>query len=483
MLHLRSIFYLIGWLILILAGGMIPCAFLDYVNGCDDYKIYLMTTAMMAFLGTMLIFSNKSHTDIEFDKKDSFLLTSIAWIVGIIFSTIPFFLCSINLSWTDAFFETVSGLTTTGATILKNLDHMPQGILLWRSILQWLGGVGIVVMALTILTDMRIGGMELFQSESSDRSEKFLPRVAQMMKAILTIYILLTILCFVGLNLAGMSWFDSLCHAFSTVSSGGFSTHDASVGYFKSPWIHYIIVLFMITSGMTQALFSCLWTKQTRVFFKDEQLRTYVILVVWVMGAVTAWNIWKNFSDPLQTLDASIFNAVSVVTTTGFMTASYDQWGTFPLVLFFLIPFVGGSTGSTSGGMKVFRFQILWKITVMHLQKLRRPHGIFMAKFNGKKLSDSLFESVAAFVILFIFCFVVLSLVLSLMGLDFLTALSAATAVLTNLGPGLGHLIGPAETYAPLSDTIKWILMMGMLLGRLEVLTLLVLFLPSFWRH
>src|SRR3989344_2847309 len=483
MVHFRSIFYLIGWLVLILAAAMIPSVLIDFFTNNPDYKVYLFSQAIMVFFGVLFVFSNKSISEIEFDKRDSFILTAITWLVGIGFSSIPFVLSSINVSYTDAFFETVSGLTTTGATVLKNLDPMPKGILFWRAMLQWLGGIGIIVMALTLLTDMRVGGLELFQSESSDRSEKFLPRIAQIAKVIFITYLSLTLLCFLALLALRLSWFDALCHSLSTVSTGGFSTHDLSIGFFQNKPLEYVLVLFMFLGGVTQLLFGHLFTKNWRLFFKDDQIKAYGLITLFFVGIVLVWNLMtQKGGDVFDLITQTIFNVVSAVTTTGFCSGDYNVWGGVALMVFFFAPFIGGCTGSTAGGIKVFRFQVLWRFTFIYLQKLRRPHGVFLPKYNGKQISGSIFDSVAALFILFIFCFAVLSFCLSLFGLDIVTTLSASASMLTSLGPGLGNHIGPSQTYTELGDSVKWILMLGMLLGRLELVTILILFLPSFWK-
>ncbi len=483
MVHFGSIFYLIGWLILILSGFSILPATIDFIRGEPDFKIYLFSGALMVFWGALFILSTRSKEDLEFDKRDSFILTALSWTLVILFSAIPFLLSSLNFSWTDSFFETVSGLTTTGATTLVKLDTMPWGILLWRSILQWLGGIGIVVMALTVLTEMRIGGMELFQTESSEKSEKFLPRVAQIAKIIFWVYLLLTVLCFSALWACGMTWFDALCHSFTTVSTGGFSTHDNSIAFFNSFLIESILTLFMFLGGVAQLSFIHLWQGKWQRFFEDSQLQAYTKILCAAILALVAWKlIYRAEEDPLTVIIKTLFNITSVLTTTGFQSEDYTTWGGFAIVLVFFLPFIGGATGSTSGGIKVFRCQVLWEVALTQLRKIRRPHGIYLPKYNGRKISEEVFNSVGAFFIFFIISFVMLSLILAFLGLDTMTSLSAAASMLTNLGPGIGNIIGPTQTYMPLTNDIKWVLMGGMLLGRLELLTLYVLFLKSFWK-
>ena len=482
MVHFRSIFYLVGWLIITLAGAMVPSAILDFIDQSPEYKSYLLSQIVMVFLGVLLIFSNKSSSDIDLDKRDSFLLTGSAWIFAIMFSSLPFLLSSNTESITDAFFETVSGLTTTGSTILTDLDHLPRGILLWRSMLQWLGGIGIIVMALTILTDMRVGGLELFQSESSDRSEKFLPRIAQIAKVIFMTYFVLTVLCFVSLILLNVSWFDAVCHSLTTISTGGFSTHNASVGFFNSPLVEYVLVIFMWSGGVTQLLFGYFFTRNWKSFFKDDQVKAYVKISFFFVIVMCIWNVMHQTGDVFSIITKSFFNVISASTTTGFSSENYSSWGGFAWVVFFIAPFIGGCTGSTSGAIKVFRVQVLWRITSIHLKRLRRPHAVYLAKYNGKQVSESVFDSVASFVMLFIFCYIFFCFLLSFLGLDFQTAMSSSAAMLTNLGPGLGDQIGPSSTYASFSPSVKWVFMIAMLLGRLELVTIIILLMPSFWR-
>ncbi|MEI8320626.1 MAG: TrkH family potassium uptake protein [Alphaproteobacteria bacterium] len=483
MVHFASIFYLIGWLLLILSGFSIFPAAIDFFRGCDDYKVYLFSGVVMVFLGALFIFSTRSEEELEFDKRDSFVLTVMAWLLVIIFSAIPFLLAGYNFSCTDSFFETVSGLTTTGATVLVKLDQMPWGILLWRSILQWLGGIGIVVMALTVLTEMRIGGMELFQTESSEKSEKFLPRVAQIAKIIFWVYLILTVLCFACLWACGMTWFDALCHSFTTVSTGGFSTHDASITFFNSFKIEGILTVFMFLGGITQLSFIHLWDGRWKKFFEDSQFQSYTKILFAAVLALIAWKlIYKNEEEPLTIIVKTLFNLTSIMTTTGFESTDYTAWGGFAIILVFFLPFIGGSTGSTSGGIKVFRCQVLWEVAVNQLRKIRRPHGIYLPKYNGREISKEGFNSVSAFFIFFLISFAMLALILAFLGLDAMTALSASASMLTNVGPGIGEVIGPTKTYTHLTDSVKWVLMVGMLLGRLELLTLYVLFLKSFWK-
>jgi len=482
MIHFRSIFFLAGWLLVILAMAMLIPVGIGLLFNYQNTEAFILSSIITLFTGVLLVFSNRSDREFEFGKRDTFLVTSICWVVGIAFSTLPFIFSNKSMLLTDAAFESVSGLTTTGATIFNDLASIPPGLLVWRAILEWLGGIGIVVMALTVMTELRIGGLELFQSESSDKSEKLLPRVRQMAKLILTLYITLTVLCFTALYLAGMHGFDAFCHTLTCVSTGGFSTHDTSIAYFDNPIIELIIIVFMFIGGCSQLLFARSFFGKKSFITKDSQFRAFVKGLSLVILATMAWRLVTTDTDPLQVVVKTLFNITSIFTTTGYASEDYMTWGPFAMVLFFVLPFIGGCTGSTTGGIKIYRFQVLWSIAETQLKKLRRPHGVFVPKFNGKRLTEDLFSSVAGFVILFILSFVGLALTLAVLGVDFLTAMSASASVLTNLGPGLGDIIGPTGNYGALSEGVKWCLMVGMIMGRLELLTIYVLFLPSFWK-
>ena len=484
MIQFRYIFFLIGWLLLILAGAVLLPMFIDVYFGHPDYSSYLASFLIMIFFGLSLVLINRTAHDIELTKRDTFLLTVLAWVIALIFCSLPFCLASPQLNITDSLFETTAGLTTTGSTIMTNLDKAAPGILMWRATLQWLGGIGIVVMALTIMPTLRIGGLELFQTESSEKSEKFLPRIKQITKAILMVYIGLTILCFLCLCWAGMGWFDATCHTFSTVSTGGFSTYDESIGHFNTPSIKIILIVFMILGGCPQLLLARLFKGQIKNFFSDLQTKMYIKLIGISALALILWRMFsQNETFHAIALD-TIFNIVCIITTCGFENTNYAMWGSFATVLFFVLTFIGGCTGSTSSGIKIFRLQILGRMSMMQLRKSHSPFAVFVPKYNHKSISESVFHSTASFFIIFIGSYVSIALLLGALGLDFSTAVSAAVATLSNVGISFGSFAGSTSTssYAFMDDSVKWVLMCGMLLGRLEFLTVLVLFLPSFWR-
>jgi trk system potassium uptake protein len=484
MIQFRYIFFLIGWLLLILAGAVLLPLFTDLYFQHPDFTAYLASFLIMVFFGLSLVFVNRTSHEIELTKRDTFLLTVLAWIIALGFCSLPFYLASPQLNLTDSLFETTSGLTTTGSTVMMHLDITAPGILMWRATLQWLGGIGIVVMALTIMPTLRIGGMELFQTESSEKSEKFLPRIKQIAKAIFMTYVGLTIICFLCLCWAGMGWFDAICHTFSTVSTGGFSTHDNSIAYFSSPPIKIILIIFMILGGLPQLLLARLLKGQFKNFFKDLQTKMYIQLMVISALALILWRMFAQSKMFHAIALDTIFNIVSIITTSGFEDTNYALWGSFATVLFFVLTFIGGCTGSTSGGIKIFRLQILGRMSMMQLRKSHSPFAVFVAKYNHKAISESVFYSTASFFVIFLGCYIGIALLLGMLGLDFTRAVSASVATLSNVGISFGSFAGSPSTsaYAFMDDSIKWVLMIGMLLGRLEFLTVLVLFLPSFWR-
>lgn len=482
MIHLRAIFFFVGWLLVILAGAMlIPCLF-EYATGGGDALCYIMSSALSLFVGGLFVASNRSDQEIQMGKRDTFLLTTFSWLTLVVFSSMPFLFSKTPLSLTHAFFESVSGMTTTGATILSNIEQLPIGVKVWRAVLHWLGGIGIVVMALTIMAELRIGGLELFHRESSDQSEKLLPRIRQMTRIIFMSYIGLTVVCFVFLCVLGLSFVDAFCHALSCISTGGFANYDASIGHYNHLPLELVLGVFMVIGGCPQLLFARIWTGKFKQFFQDDQVRAYLKILAFMVLSIALWRILREGGEPFRVLVKTFFNVTSVLTTTGFSSEDYSSWGTYAMVFFFVVPFLGGCTGSTSGGLKIFRLQVMYSLAVVQLKKLRRPHGIFLPKFNGKELSESLFHSVIGFVMLFMMSFMAFAVVLGFLGLDFMTALSASASMLTNIGPGLGEVIGPAGNYASFSESVQWFLMVGMILGRLELLTLYVLLLPSFWR-
>ncbi len=483
MIDFRSVFFLTGVLLSGLAVIMFIPFFVELAfYSTDTWTSFLVSIFICGFFGSVLALSSRPQGKIVLEMREAFLMTALSWVVLSLFAGLPFYNSNLKFGFINAWFESVSSLTTTGATIIKDLDKIPRSLLLWRALLQWLGGTGIVVMAMTIFPTLRIGGMQLFRSEFSDRSEKILPRVSQIVSGILIVYTLLTAVCGVLLYWAGMPVFDAVCHAMATVSTGGLSTQNASIGFYDNPIIEMIIMVFMVMGGTTLILYVRLWNGDTKALRHDSQLRVYLGILLVASGIVTLYHWLGGRVDFLSSLRHGFFSTISIATTTGFVTEDYGRWGTFYPVFFFMLGLIGGCTGSTTGGIKIFRFQVLFALTRSHLLQLRRPHGVYVPLYQDYKISDAIAFSVFTFITLYCFCLVIVALALSSFGLDFITSLSGAAACISNVGPGLGEIIGPHTSFYKLADGPKILMMAGMILGRLELLTILVLFVPSFWR-
>ena len=398
------------------------------------------------------------------------------------FGALPFVFSNLQLSYTDSFFEAMSGLTTTGSTVITDLDNATPGILLWRAILQWLGGIGIIVTAIAILPMLRVGGMQIFRMESSEQAEKVLPRATQIAGVIGAVYLALSVLCAICYWLAGMNGFEAVAHAMTTIATGGFSTSDLSVGYFDSAAVDYVAVLFMLIGSLPFLLYFQALRGRPLVLWRDSQVRWFLTIIVVATGVMIAWRLLTSEAAVFDVIRHTTFNVVSIITGTGYTTTDYAGWGSFAVTVFFFFMFVGGCAGSTSCSIKVFRYQVLAATAYAQIQQLLQPHGVHVPHFNRQPIPDSVADSVMSFFFLFGFVFLALAFALSALDLDFLTAISGAATAIANVGPGLGDTIGPSGNFASLPDAAKWLMSAGMLLGRLELLTVLVLFTPGFWR-
>jgi len=481
LVDLRPIFLINGLFLLILGIGMLFPALVDAAVDNPDWQVFAICSGLVMFIGGMLFLTSRGQ-DEELSVQQAFILTVSTWVVIPTFGALPFVFSDLSLSYTDAFFEAMSGLSTTGSTVITGLDGAPPGILLWRALLQWFGGVGIIIMAVIILPFLRVGGMQLFKIGAFETSEKVLPRAAQLGIAISLIYVGLTIICGVALWAAGMSVFEAISHSFTTIATGGFSTTDGSIAHFDSALIDYIIVLFMIIGSMPFILYLKMVQGHSLVLWRDSQVRWFLTLLVVLIALLSLWRWSGNDQSILEVLRYTIFNVVSILTGTGFTTADYTTWGTLAVVFFFFIMFIGGCAGSTSCGVKIFRLQILVSMVAAHLKHILQPSGIFIPRYNDVPIRDDVMGSVISYLFLFLVCFLILTLGLSLTGLDFITAVSGAGTAIANVGPALGPIIGPTGTFQPLPDAAKWFLSMGMLMGRLELFAVLILFSPQFWR-
>ncbi len=477
----RAVFLVNGILLLILGLAMLVPAMLDARVGHPDWQVFMAAAFVTGFVGAALSITCWGSGE-YLNLRQAFILTTSVWVVTPAFGALPFVFSELNLSYTDAFFEAMSGITTTGSTVISGLESAPPGILIWRALLQWMGGIGIIVTAVAILPLLQVGGMQLFRMESSDASEKVLPRTAQIAGAISIIYLALSLLCAIVYWAAGMPPFEAAAHAMTTIATGGFSTSDLSMGSYDSALIDFTAMTFMIIGSLPFLLYFQVVRGRPLALWRDSQVRWFFAILAAAIGCMTLYQISGNDLPLAQSLRFTAFNVTSIMTGTGYVTDDYGQWGGFAVVLFFFVMFIGGCAGSTSCGIKIFRFQVLYAAARSQMSRLLQPHGVFVANFNRRPIPDSVMDSVMSFFFLFALSFAVMAVLLSLMGLDFLTAVSGAATAISNVGPGLGDVIGPSGTFAPLPDMAKWLLAAGMLLGRLELLTVMVLFTRTFWR-
>lgn len=481
-MELRPLLIVIGALTAILGFAMLLPALADWMAGNDDWRVFVTTSLITMAVGAGLWAASSGRTQ-PLDLKQAFLLTTLIWVVLTLFGALPLYMSNLNLTITDALFESMSGITTTGATVIIGLDSAPPGVLLWRGLLQWFGGLGIVVMAIAVLPMLQVGGMQMFKAEAFETPDKILPRAAQIAGGMVSIYVFLTAVCGAAYWFFGMDLFDAVVHSMTTVATGGFSTRDGSIESFNSIAVDYVAIIFMILGAVPFALYlGAVRGGRWSSLLRDSQVRTFLILVFVVSIAMMALQMRIGVYSGEEAFRHGLFSVTSVITGTGYATVDYGAWGSFGLTTFFILTFVGGCTGSTSCGIKVFRFQVLARDMAQHVRQILFPHMVYVKRFNGRPLPDSVSASVQSFVFLYFVAFIVLAIGLSLTGLDPVTALSGAATAISNVGPGLGDIIGPSGNFAPLPDISKWLLIAGMLVGRLEILIILVLFTPSFWQ-
>lgn len=478
----RPIRTIVGAFIALLGVLMIIPAIADLVAGHTDWVVFAASSGASIFVGLGLWASGRTSEKITLSVRQTFLLTVISWVALCGFASLPFMWSEPGLSFTRAFYEATSGITTTGSTVLSGLDHLPPGILLWRALLHFYGGIGIIVVAIAVLPMLRIGGMQLFRAESSDRSEKIFPAAAQIAGWIFGVYLTLNLACAVSYMLAGMSPFDALVHGMSTVAAGGFAAYDSSLAYFDNAAIVWVAVVFMLSASLPFVLYIHALRGRPDRLWQSSEVRLFLAIFVIATGLVWGYLEFSDISDDGNAFRWAAFHVASLISTTGLATQDYAQWGPFTDVVFFLLMFIGGCTGSPAGGIKVLRFLIVGKAIAQQMRRMLYPNGVFPLIYEGHTLPDDVVRSVTTFIILYILMFALLTLGISATGLDFRTALSAVGANLSNAGPGLGPLVGPVGNYGSLSDPALWLLSAAMLLGRLEIFTILILFLPRFWR-
>ena len=478
----KTVFFAIGLLLIILGAFMLIPFFVQFIYD-EKNNTFLLSASVTAFIGTLLVLTNLEENK-KLNLQQAFLLTTLSWLGIAIFGCLPFLLSNLNLSLVDAFFESMSGITTTGSTIITNLDDAPKSILIWRAILQWLGGIGVIVMAITILPLLNIGGMQLFRMESSDTTEKILPKTREITLIISIIYLALTFTCGISYWAVGMNIFDSIAHSMTTIATGGFSTYSGSIGHFQNPRIEIISIIFIVLGSIPFIAYLKFVKGDKKIFLKDAQIKGLIYILIISILLMFLYLMLSNkeysFSENLR---ISTFNVVSVLSGTGYVTADFSSWGNFPLIFFLFLMFIGGCAGSTTCGIKIFRFQILSHFIINQIKKLVYPHGVFSIKYNNEKINDTFIYSIITFIFLYFFIFFILAALLSVNGLDFITAISGSASAISNVGPGLGDIIGPNGNFSDLPNFSKLSLSLGMLLGRLELFAVLVLFFPSFWKN
>ncbi|GAB5412564.1 MAG: TrkH family potassium uptake protein [Congregibacter sp.] len=482
-MHLTISLRILGLLLTLFSVTMLPPLLIALIADDDTvsgfFSAFLITLSSGAVLWQGF---RGARRDLQI--RDGFLVTALFWIVLGLFGSLPFALTeSLGISPIDAIFESVSGLTTTGATVLMGLDSMPRSILLYRQMLQWMGGIGIIVVAVAVLPMLGIGGMQLYKAETPGPSKdsKLTPRITETAKALFSVYLALTVLCALAYAAAGMSPFDAICHAFSTVAIGGFSTHDASMGYFESNTIYLISAMFMLIAALNIGLHYTAFYRRSLAGYREDSEARFFAGAMAVCVVITC--AYLMFSETLNWSDSivhGLFQAVSITTTTGFATQDFSVWPGFLPMMLLMFSFMGGCVGSTGGGIKAMRLMLIYKQGIRELKQLVHPHAVIPLKVGNRRVEATIVSAVWSFFAVYTFAFIVIMLVLMATGLDFMTAFSAVAAALNNLGPGLGEV---ATNYGGISDFAKSVLCFAMLLGRLEVFTLLVLFTPVFWRH
>ena len=480
MTNYKTVFFVLGMLLVIL-GIFMTIPIIVQIIYDQKNSNFISSSFLTILAGALLILSNLEKNR-KLNLQQAFLLTSISWFGIAVFGSLPMIFSDLNLSISEAFFESMSGITTTGSTVIEDLDNAPKSILIWRAILQWLGGIGVIVMAITILPLLNVGGMQLFKLESADTTEKILPKTREVAFIIFTIYFLLTVVCSISYFLGGMNSFDSIAHSMTTIATGGFSTYNDSIGHFNNPKIEIISIIFIILGSIPFISYLKFSSGNRKIFFQDVQIKGLIYIIIFSILIMFCYLLFNSNYNFVNNLRISTFNVVSILSGTGYVTSDFSVWGNFPLIFFLFLMFIGGCAGSTTCGVKIFRFQILGLFIINQIKKLVYPNGVFLINYNKEKISDSYLSSVIAFIFIYFLIFFIIAILLSLTGLEFITAISGAATAISNVGPGLGEIIGPNGNFREVSNLAKWILSFAMILGRLELFAVLVLFFPSFWK-
>ena len=481
MSNYKTVFFTLGILQIILGTSMLIPILIQIIYDQLDSS-FIGAGIITIIFGVLFFLSNLNHEK-KLNLQQAFLLTALSWLSIAIFGSLPFIFSNLQLTITDALFESMSGITTTGSTIIINLSECPKAILFWRAILQWLGGIGIIVMAITLMPIMNVGGMQLFKISTNDKAEKILPKSKEIATRLILIYLGLTFVCSVFYNIFGMNFFDSITHSMTTIATGGFSNYNESIGYFNSATIEITSIIFIILGSIPFIAYIKFLNGDKKIFISDSQIKSFIKIIIFSILILFFYLALQNKNFEEINIRSISFNVVSILTGTGYVTQEFDNWGSFPLIFFILLMFIGGCAGSTACGVKIFRVQILYLFLVNQLKKIIYPRGVFIIKYDNNTVDDKFMSSIISFIYLYIIIFFLITALLSLNGLDFITSISGAATSISNVGPGLGSIIGPTGNFSQLPDASKWILSLGMILGRLELFAILVLFLPSFWRN
>ena len=480
MSNYKTVFFTLGVLQIILGLSMVIPIITQFIFNELDAG-FIGSGIVCIIFGILFFLSNLDHNK-KLNLQQAFLLTSLSWITIAIFGSLPFVFSSLNLSFTDAFFESMSGITTTGSTIITNLDSTPKAILLWRALLQWLGGIGIIVMAITLMPIMNVGGMQLFKISASHNAEKIFPKSEEISLKLITIYLSLTIICSIFYNIFGMNFFDSVTHSMTTIATGGFSNYNESIGYFDSTLIEFTSIIFIFLGSLPFIAYIKFLNGDKKIFFTDSQIRLFFKITLISIIILIFYLILKNGNLDETNIISLSFNVISILTGTGYVTEDFSNWGNFSIIFFLVLMFIGGCAGSTTCGIKIFRIQILYQFISNQLKKIVYPRGVFLIKYEKNNIDDKFMSSIISFIYLYIIIFFIITALLSISGLDFVTSISGAATSISNVGPGIGENIGPNGNFSQLSSSSKWILSLGMIMGRLEIFAILILFIPSFWR-
>ncbi len=477
---LRSALHATSLVGLVIAGTMLIPGLVNFLDGNTAWLVFLQSAALTGFLSMLVAFTT-NDSQRSFTRRFGIILVNMLWWLIPLASVAPLIFGPAHLSFTDALFESVSGYTTTGSTVMKGLDALDPGTLLWRSMIQWFGGLGILSVGLLLLPVLKVGGLQLFRMESSDKFDIPLPRFIEFTKSVLLVYLLLTALCIIGYIASGMSPFDAINHAMTTLSTGGYSTHDASFGYFRNTSTIWVGAIFMALGGLPFTLYVMMFFTRKKVVIDPQVIGFFVIITSAVILVAIERHSATIFSQ--RHIAEDVFNVISIVTTTGFAAGDYTTWGYIAPPLFFLLTFFGGCAGSTAGGLKIYRFIVMVEMVRSSLREMIYPSGVFPMQYGRKTVDPGIFRSALVLTIAFAGILGLSTLILGALGNDFVVSLTGSLTALTNVGPGLGAIIGPSGNFIPLNDGSKLTLVFAMIAGRLEIMVVLALFMPVLWRR